>query len=318
MDLEGQRLAPDLDPSALRAMKRTQIPVITDPNTVATADLGLADDDWVVGVETDAGQRAYPVSTLQKHHIVNDRLGYPILVTFCAMCRSAACFDPVLEDRRLIFEVSGDYRRNMTMRDHHTGTVWSQFTGEALVGPLVGRTLEMLPSQLGTASQWLTMHPLSTSPESMRPSPGQEDRLNLGSLPRRSASMDNPLVLGLDVGSHHVAFRIDTPVEEPQCIQASVAGIDLVFLASAGSFPTPFDRRIDGTVVDFALHSSDIKGGESTWTAAGRAVDGPLAGASLTYIPARTTSWEKWREFHRESPLFSPFDGGRPDDARGA
>lgn len=42
----------------------------------------------------------------------------------------------------------------MTWFDHDTGSVWSQVTGTALLGPLEGTSLELLPSELANWSDW--------------------------------------------------------------------------------------------------------------------------------------------------------------------
>ena len=42
----------------------------------------------------------------------------------------------------------------MTWYDHETGSVWSQPTGEAILGPLTGTKLELLPSTLTTWGDW--------------------------------------------------------------------------------------------------------------------------------------------------------------------
>lgn len=39
------------------------------------------------------------------------------------------------------------YGNALTMFDHATGSVWSQISGEALLGPLSGDRLELLPSR---------------------------------------------------------------------------------------------------------------------------------------------------------------------------
>ncbi len=60
------------------------IPAILDPKFVAgeKADY-LKDSDAVIGVEIEGVARAYPISILNWHEIVNDTLnGVPIVVTF--------------------------------------------------------------------------------------------------------------------------------------------------------------------------------------------------------------------------------------------
>ena len=45
------------------------------------------------------------------------------------------------------------------MYDHQTETLWSQFLGEAVEGPLEGAKLEMIPSQFTTWREWRDQYP---------------------------------------------------------------------------------------------------------------------------------------------------------------
>lgn len=47
----------------------------------------------------------------------------------------------------------------MTWFDHETGSVWSQPLGEAILGPLKGTTLELVPSTLTLWGDWRETHP---------------------------------------------------------------------------------------------------------------------------------------------------------------
>ena len=49
----------------------------------------------------------------------------------------------------------------MTWFDHETGSVWSQPLGEAILGPLTGAKLDLLPSTLTTWGDWTAQHPES-------------------------------------------------------------------------------------------------------------------------------------------------------------
>lgn len=49
-----------------------------------------------------------------------------------------------MNEQSLTFQVFGVWRKNMVMRDHQTGTIWQQATGEAIDGPLKGQKLEVL------------------------------------------------------------------------------------------------------------------------------------------------------------------------------
>lgn len=56
------------------------------------------------------------------------------------------------------------YRSNKLMYDKTTNTLWRQFTGEPVVGPLAdsGIRLEVLPVTLTTWEEWLGTHPDTT------------------------------------------------------------------------------------------------------------------------------------------------------------
>ena len=47
----------------------------------------------------------------------------------------------------------------MTWFDHETGSVWSQVTGTAILGPLTGTSVELLPSELAMWSDWREQFP---------------------------------------------------------------------------------------------------------------------------------------------------------------
>lgn len=65
-----------------------------------------------------------------------------------------------LDGEEIVLGNQGDlYRRAMTWWDHTTGSVWSQPRGEAILGPLKGARLELLPSTLTTWGRWRDDHP---------------------------------------------------------------------------------------------------------------------------------------------------------------
>ncbi len=126
------------------------IPAITSPKMIAVAqEQGLSDKEPVMSVEI-AGQkpRAYPVRYLMWHEIVNDEAGdTPFTVTFCPLCNSGIVFDRRLDGTVHELGVSGLLRNSdMVMYDQATESWWQQFTGEAIVGDLLGKKLTKIPS----------------------------------------------------------------------------------------------------------------------------------------------------------------------------
>jgi hypothetical protein len=119
------------------------VPVAEGPETV------LDEHAHVLVVERGGERRAYPLeSMVMPRHLVHDVLDeVPVVVTYCALCRTGLVFRAEHEGQRLFFEVSGVFRRNLLIEDRETHTLWQQATGEAIYGPLKGSVLEMLPSE---------------------------------------------------------------------------------------------------------------------------------------------------------------------------
>ncbi|MGH2488887.1 MAG: DUF3179 domain-containing (seleno)protein, partial [Candidatus Limnocylindria bacterium] len=71
------------------------IPAIDEPVFEPLSNGGwLEDQEPVISVGVDDQWRAYPISILVWHEIVNDTLaGRPITVTFCPLCHTAIVFD---------------------------------------------------------------------------------------------------------------------------------------------------------------------------------------------------------------------------------
>lgn len=315
VDTAGRRVAPGVDLSELHKRNASLAGLddqptvftsagLTNPETVPTSELDLAPGAWVVGVASGGESRAYPLSPLGSHHVINDVVGEPVVITFCFSCRSGVVFDPVVDGEHLLFETFGLYKRNLTMTDRQTNTIWSQMTGEALVGDLVGSRLTVVPYQICSAAQWIEDHPDSRSPQALRSDLGQRDQRRLG-LSTAAEPRTDPIALGLVLGDRSVAYRVDHPIDEPLCVQDSFNGFDLVLLAKPWSIPNAYSSRIDGERILFEASDGRAVAAGSTWSHDGIAVDGPYAGRRLELLPSRPSRWERWVEFHPNSELRS-------------
>lgn len=151
---------------------------------------GLADEMTVVGLEADDRARAYPVSVLWHHEIVNDQFGGPLMVTFCPICNSGMVAERIVDGEETTFGVSGllwqppainaaaaeqnegvfgatvdnpdaEVRNsgNLVLYDQATRSLWSQLLATALCGPLEGTDLTLIPSTLTTWGEWRSDHP---------------------------------------------------------------------------------------------------------------------------------------------------------------
>lgn len=110
----------------------------------------LHPEETVISLIVGGEARAYPLRVLMWHEIVNDVVaGIPVAVTYCPPCNTSIVFDRRLDGRTLDFGTTGKLRHSdLVMYDRQTESWWQQFGGDAIVGELAGRSLEILPSRL--------------------------------------------------------------------------------------------------------------------------------------------------------------------------
>lgn len=139
------------------------IPALTNPQTVRASEAKyLRDSDVVLGVTFDGQSRAYPIRIMNWHEVVNDRVGNTLLLlTYCPLCGTGIAFEPIVKGERNFFGVSGLlHESNLLMYDRGTDqpSLWSQVRGEAVVGPLTGSKLKLLPIVQTTWKDWRNNH----------------------------------------------------------------------------------------------------------------------------------------------------------------
>ncbi|NND49613.1 MAG: DUF3179 domain-containing protein [Rhizobiales bacterium] len=141
---------------------KDRIPAIDDPKfESADAISDLSAQSPVVSVELNGEARAYPLSVLTWHEIVNDTVGgVPVAITYCPLCNTALAFHRELDGRVFDFGTSGMLRNSdLVMYDRQTDSWWQQFTGEAIVGELTGSVLEGVPARLESFERFTARHP---------------------------------------------------------------------------------------------------------------------------------------------------------------
>lgn len=148
--------------------------------------LPLTDERTVIGLEAAGTARAYPLTVLNVHEIVNDTVGGPVVVTYCPLCRSGMVADRRVDGEAATFDVSGllwqpprlqtaaseaDDRvfsdreegvgnnGNLVMYDSVTRSYWSQMLARAICGPKQDERLSIRPSSVASWGEWRTEHP---------------------------------------------------------------------------------------------------------------------------------------------------------------
>jgi hypothetical protein len=139
------------------------IPSIDNPVFVPVTEAMLyADVEPVIEIPLDGLEpRAYPLSVLMFHEIVNDTVsGRPLAITYCPLCNSAVVFERTIEGEVVEFGTTGMLRHSdLVMYDRATETWWQQFTGRAIVGTHAGDKLTMVPSRVVSFSDFRERNP---------------------------------------------------------------------------------------------------------------------------------------------------------------
>lgn len=139
---------------------------LDNPKMIAASEADyLLDDDLVFGVEINGDIRAYPLRIMGWHEMFNDTIGgVPVALAYCTLCGAGILFETLVEGREkpLVFGSSGLlYRSNKLMFDRETNSLWNQFTGAPVVGPLVQTDikLKIRPNTITTWADWKAKHP---------------------------------------------------------------------------------------------------------------------------------------------------------------
>lgn len=121
----------------------------------------IGSDTPVIGVSISGDARAYLLPILEYHQVVNDSVGgVPIAVTYDPLTGAPLAWKRSVDGRVLRFGVSGLlYNSGFVLYDHETESLWSQFDGRAIAGPLAGKTLEAVPLRQQDFGSWLAREP---------------------------------------------------------------------------------------------------------------------------------------------------------------
>ena len=114
----------------------------------------------VIGVLNKGTAVAYPLDVVIPRHIINDKIiDLNIVVSYCAICRSALVFNAEIDGQALYFKVAAVWRRNMVMIDDQTKSLWQQATGVCIYGRHKGKKLELLSGENTNWNAWVNKYP---------------------------------------------------------------------------------------------------------------------------------------------------------------
>lgn len=119
----------------------------------------VADEQYSsFGLSVGQGPQAklYPYNLLLKKEIVNDVVPpHPVVVVIDSVHKQAMAFSRKIGDQNLLFvPARAKTPGTPLMRDEATGTSWDRFSGEAIEGPLRGKSLLPLISVPWLRDRW--------------------------------------------------------------------------------------------------------------------------------------------------------------------
>lgn len=300
-----------LDEIRWGGVKRDGIPPLKNPKMIAARDATWLHDDHIVfGVAIDGDVRAYPKRILAWHEMFKDRIaGRELAGVYCTLCGALILYDATVGGVQHEFGTSGFlYRSNKMMYDHATKSLWSTMNGTPVVGPLVGKGIElqMLYVVTTTWGEWRRRHPgtqvLSLDTGHARDYREGEayrdyfatDRLMFG-VPKRDDRLPNKAeVLALrlpQAPGESLAIAADFLATRP-LHHAQLGNVRLVVLTDASGANRVYESRdLNFTAWDRAGELRDAGGG--LWRVDEAGLSGPN-GSSLKRLPAHRAFWFGW------------------------
>lgn len=216
------------------------------------------------------------------------------------------------------------FRSNKLMYDRVTETLWHQFLGVPVVGPLAnsGIRLEVIPNVLTTWGEWLAQHPDTSvisddtgvySAEAYLPEENPRSiyfsyRAASGTM-FPVASIDEALpikqrVFGLEFADRARAYSLDSLAQVP-VLNDHLGGQDIVIVTVSSGGSRAYDRQ----GLEFQISSEGMlqsKDGR-TWRVFEDALENTEDPSQrLPRLPSRDAYWFGWQAFYPETELYSP------------
>ena len=214
------------------------------------------------------------------------------------------------------------WRNGIMVIRHKDGTLFSALSGEAIAGPRQGTRLKPLPILETDWGYWLKAYPGTVAYNMFEKYQPQDlpAALNADSVSTRPAEdkrlgSDEP-VIGISIGGQAKAYPISL-LATNRVIRDRVGGQDVVVLWYAPTKTAAiYAPRMDNGDVPARLkleHNAQIptapfmdKETFSHWTIEGRAVEGPLKGKTLVWLPGVQCKWFAWAAEYPQTAIHSP------------
>ena len=213
------------------------------------------------------------------------------------------------------------YQSNKLMYDRTTNSIWNQFTGEPVVGPLAdsGIKLDFFASVLTTWEEWLAEHPDTTvlnvdtgvysptvyahewEPQAIYFDYFSSPRTMFPVFNRDEALLPKETVIGVGINGDYKAYPISAFADEP-VINDVVGGQEIVI---AGSSTWGTGRVYERGGRTFAEEGDGLRDEDGAlWTIGEDALTRADGAETLARIPTITSFWHGWFSFHPDTDRY--------------
>ncbi len=297
------------------------IPSLDNPRHVPASEAKfMRSKERVFGVSVGGLHRAYPVRVLSWHEMLNDVIGEePITLSFCTLCGSGIAYSTKTPSGKpYTFGTSGLlYRSNKLMYDRQSYTLWSNMTGEPVVGRLASTAvkLRVLPNTLSTWKAWVQRHPETTVmvPDSRLAARWRFDYTS-GAADRARAGVAFPVwqksdrlnrdaeIYALRIAGAAKAYPMDILLKQGM-VHDEVGGEELVLLADRASGAVRVYRRGGLTFQRGESAGELVDGSQRRWRVTEEQLE--TEGAEpLERVPGHTAFWFGWYGFYPQTEVY--------------
>ena len=317
--LQRDRMKIRLEEITWGGVQKDGIPSLDNPDLIRAAEAGyLKADDLVFGVTINGDVRAYPLRIMGWHEMFNEVIGgVPVALAYCTLCGSGILFETQVPGRArpLVFGSSGFlYRSNKLMFDRETHSLWNQFTGKPVVGPLAdsGIALRQRPVVITKWDSWRTAHPatkvLSLSTGHRRDYGSgvvysdyfSSPDLMFPALVDQSTHRQKDYVFAIRQFGAARAWPLDA-FEKTQVINDAIADTPLLLLGDPAERTVRAYERGTYRFEPEAGALRDEAGG--TWAVSEEALTGP-DGQSLARVNGHLAYWFGWFSFFPHTAVY--------------
>lgn len=221
-----------------------------------------------------------------------------------------------LGDSLFRFIVSGRlWRNSLIMQDLETNTFWSHVTGKAVLGPLEGKELKVIPAVQTTWREWRSAHPRTRvlkKSEEVGASAYEEYSKD----PKRTGIFraqwlqgrlpGKQLIYGISLGTHAVAV-VDRLLKERPLLQIRLGQTPLLLVKNPDGGVRGYVAGAAGKHLTFELagpgNYRDRETGSQWNLISGKCEGGKLQGNQLQELQVTVAYWFAWSGFYPNSEV---------------